>query len=189
MTDIDDSAPRWLIRTLVRAADAPPLALSTRVLELTSAQRQRGRQRITLPDGDVIALALATGTSMHAGDHLVAKDGTRFEICALAESVLRITADSAFDLTRAAYHLGNRHIAVEVADGYLAIEPDPVLREMLDLLGVHSELVEAPFLPETGAYGGGHRHGHDESFDDDYSLAQSAFAAHAHPHHTSHHHD
>ncbi len=189
MTDIDDAAPRWLIRSLVRAADTPPLDLSTRVLELTSAQRQRGRQRITLAHGDIIALALPTGTAMQPGDHLVAKDGTRFEICAVAESVLRITADSHFDLTRAAYHLGNRHVAVEVGDGYLAIELDPVLREMLEPLGVRSELVEAPFLPETGAYGGGHRHGHDASFADDYQLAQAAYAVHAHPHPGGHHHD
>ncbi len=177
-----DATPRWLIRTLVRSADCPPHALSAQVLELTAAQRQRGRQRIELANGDVIALALAPGMAMSPGDQLVAKDGTRFEICAATESVMRIHADTPLALTRAAYHLGNRHVAVEVGDGYLAIEPDPVLREMLDLLGVHSELIEAPFQPETGAYGGGHKHGHDETFAEDSALAQSLFQHHSHHH-------
>lgn len=168
-----------IARTLLAAADCPWAADA---LELTAAQRRRGRQRIELPDGRVLGLALPTGTTMQPGDHLLTECGLRFEICAAEETVLRIQANDPAKLIRAAYHLGNRHVAVELGDGYLAIEPDPVLRDMLELLGMRVELVEAPFEPESGAYGGGHKHGHDATFDEDYQLAQSLFESHAHPH-------
>ena len=171
-----------LIRTLIRAADCPADALAATALELSAAQRRRCRQRLDLPGGGEMAIALAPGTEMYPGDQLLGEDGQRFEVCAAPETVLRISSSEPLLLTRAAYHLGNRHVAVEVGAGYLAIEPDPVLREMLQLLGVDTTEVEAPFEPESGAYGGGHKHGHDASFAEDYQLAQTLFAEHAHPH-------
>ena len=119
---------------------------------------------------------------MYPGDQLLADDGMRFSVCAAPEQVLRIECADATTLLRAAYHLGNRHVAVEVGDGYLAIEPDPVLREMLDRIGVLCAEVEAPFQPESGAYGGGHQHGHDATFVEDYRLAQTVFAHHEQAH-------
>ena len=154
-------------------------ATPTEPLALAFDTRKRSRQRIECGDGRVLAIALAPGTVLRPGDRLDAHDGTRFEIRAADENVLHITADTSRALTRAAYHLGNRHVPVEVGDGYLAIEPDPVLEAMLLQLGVTTEHRSAPFEPETGAYGGGHRHGHDATFDDDYALAQNAFRAHA----------
>lgn len=115
-----------LIRTRIPAADCPPDALAAQALELTAAQRRRSRQRIAL-DRVELGIALPPGTSLEPGDQLLADDGRRFEGCAAAETVLRISADDASTLARAAYHLGNRHVAVEVGAGYLAIEPDPVL--------------------------------------------------------------
>ena len=150
-------------------------------LALTFDIRKRSRQRLELPDGRVLAIILTPGTVLRPGDRLDADTGTRFEVHAADEAVIHITADTPIALTRAAYHLGNRHIAVEVGDGYLAIEPDPVLDDMLRQLGVHTEHRHAPFQPETGAYGGGHKHGHDVTFDDDYALAQRAFDAHGEP--------
>ena len=141
--------------------------------------RKRSRQRLELPDGRVLAIALTPGTVLRPGDRLEAHDGTRFDIRAADETVLHITATTTLALTRAAYHLGNRHIPVEVGDGYLAIEPDPVLDDMLQQLGVITDQRRAPFEPDTGAYGGGHKHGHDATFDEDYALAQRAFRAHA----------
>jgi urease accessory protein len=171
-----------LIRTLIRGADCPVDALAASALELTAAQRRRCRQRLELPDGSELAIALPPGTELHTGDQLRGDDGERFEICAAPERVLRVASPDPLLLTRAAYHLGNRHVAVEIGEGYLAIEPDPVLREMLHLLGVSAVETEAPFEPESGAYGGGHKHGHDASFAEDYQLAQTLFAKHAHPH-------
>lgn len=171
-----------LIRTHILAAHCPADALAAHALELRAAERRRCRQRLTLPDGKELALALAPGTHLQIGDQLLSDCGVRFEVCAAPEQVLHVVSSNALALARAAYHLGNRHVAVEVGDGYLAIEPDPVLREMLELLGLQTTEVEAPFQPESGAYGGGHKHGHDQSFDQDYRLAQTVYALHAHPH-------
>lgn len=147
-------------------------------LALVFDLRKRSRHRMTLPDGLDLAWALMPGTMLRPGDRLEADEATTFVVAAAAEPVLRITAATPQALTRAAYHLGNRHIAVEVGDGYLAITPDPVLHDMLNQLGVQVVAIEAPFQPETGAYGGGHKHGHDATFDADYALAQAVFVRH-----------
>lgn len=170
-----------LIRTHIPAAEALADPLAAHALELSAAQRRRVRQRIEI-DGREIGLALAPGTQLVPGDQLLADDGTRFEVCAAAEAVLRIEADSPLALTRAAYHLGNRHVAVEIGEGWLAIEPDAVLQDMLERMGLRCSPVEQPFEPDFGAYGGGHRHGHDETFADDYRLAQSVYTLHGHAH-------
>jgi urease accessory protein len=91
-------------------------------------------------------------------------------------------------LTRAAYHLGNRHTPVEVGADYLKLEYDPVLADMLKRIGATVEQVSMPFQPEAGAYGGGHKHGHDETFAEDYALAQQVFGEH-HGHEHSHDHE
>ncbi len=153
--------------------DSPAQALA-----LTFEQRRKSRQRIDLPDGRVLAIALPPGTTMQPGDRLVGESEVRFIVIAADEAVLRITANDATALTRAAYHLGNRHIPVEVGNGFLAIEPDAVLEDMLHRLGVKVEHCRVPFQPESGAYGGGHRHGHDETFAEDHALAQSLFVQH-----------
>lgn len=153
-------------------------AVPVQTLELTFDQRKRSRHRLTLPDGRELAWALMPGITLRPGDRLQADDDSVFIVVAAAEPVLRVTAATPLASTRAAYHLGNRHIPVEVGDGYLAITPDPVLRDMLDQLGVQVDAIEAPFQPETGAYGGGHKHGHDATFAEDYALAQAVFRRH-----------
>ena len=152
------------------AGDAP--------LTLAFDARQRSRHRLTLPDGRELGWALTPGSMLRPGDRLELDDGSAFVVVAAAEPLLRVTAATPLALTRAAYHLGNRHIAVEVGEGYLALAPDPVLRDMLSGLGVQVVAVEAPFQPETGAYGGGHRHGHDATFAEDHALAQAVFRRH-----------
>jgi urease accessory protein len=153
------------------AGDARPLPLD-------HDARKRSRQRLTLDDGAELAIALAASEALNEHDVLVADDGTRFRIVARAEAVLRITSDDAWLLLRAAYHLGNRHAPVAVLRDALLIEPDPVLRDMLLRLGVRVDDARLPFVPESGAYGGGHRHGHDATFADDHALAQAVFVRH-----------
>lgn len=105
--------------------------------------------------------------------------------------VLLVRAPDALTFTRAAYHLGNRHTPVEIGTQTLKLEYDPVLADMLTRLGARVERVEAPFQPEAGAYGGGHRHGHDATFAEDYALAQQVYGEHhGHAHsHDGHGHD
>lgn len=140
--------------------------------------RRKSRQLAQLDDGEEIGLLLPSGTILREGDILESADGRRVRIVAAAEPVLFVTACDSEKLTRAAYHLGNRHIPVEIGTGFLRLEADPVLKEMLQRLGVSVEDKSEAFNPESGAYGGGHRHGHDESFSDDYRLAQEVFHEH-----------
>ncbi len=105
---------------------------------------------------------LPRGRVMRGGDQLRGDDGTVVEIIAATERLLEAQAHDATQLARAAYHLGNRHVAVEVRDGALRIADDPVLATLLRQLGLDPQIVEAPFEPESGAYGSTHAHLHGE---------------------------
>jgi urease accessory protein len=107
---------------------------------------------------------------LRGGQRLRANDGRVVMVCSATESLLEARCDNLLDLTRAAYHLGNRHVAVQVGHdsrgGWLRIAADHVLREMLLGLGCTVLAVGAPFEPEAGAYSGGHHHHHGEAAED-----------------------
>ncbi len=157
-------------------------------LELDWDMRQKSRFAAQDCTGRELAVVLARGSVLRGGDVLVAEDGSLVAVRAAPQAVLRVTAATPLGLLRAAYHLGNRHIPVEVTADHLHLENDPVLHDMLLRLGARVELVDAPFEPEAGAYGGGHRHGHDESFAEDQALARSVYALHDHGHGHPHSH-
>ena len=133
------------------------LRVKTRVLARTTAGEDVG---IILPRG---------GEPLHDGDVLVAADGYRVRVVAAREMLLHATCTDATELARAAYHLGNRHVKVEVGPGWLRIADDDVLGAMLVQLGATVVRVEDVFRPEHGAYGGGHHHSHGQ--DDDMHYA------------------
>ncbi len=167
---------------------AAPLARRAPALVLPFDARSKSRLRATLETGEEVALFLPRGTVLRGGDVLVADDGKFIRVEAAAETVLLVSAPTALALTRAAYHLGNRHTPVEVGDGYLKLEYDPVLRDMLLRLDVDVAEALMPFEPEAGAYGGGHKHGHDATYAEDFELAQRVFHEH-HGHDHDHGHD
>ena len=169
---------------------AASLVARAPTLTLPYDARCRSRLAATLDTGEDIALVLPRGTVLRDGDVLVADDGGLVRVAAAPETVLLVRAPDPLTFTRAAYHLGNRHTPVEIGDGYLKLEADPVLADMLRRLGAQVEQANAPFQPEAGAYGGGHRHGHDATFAEDYALAQQVFDTHhSHSHSHSHSHD
>jgi len=127
-------------------------------LELPFELRQKSRLRAALVSGEPVALMLARGEVLRGGDLLVAADGRIVQVVAQPERVLHVECDSPQALTRAAYHLGNRHVPVEVGNGYLRIAADHVLAEMLRGLRARVTEISAPFEPEAGAYANGHRH-------------------------------
>jgi len=147
-------------------------------LVLTFASRRKSRQVVKLDSGEEVGLLLPPGTILRDGDLLESEDGSRIKIKAAQEELMVVTARDLFLLLRAGYHLGNRHASIELRPDCILLEPDPVLKEMLVGLGLKVELVSETFTPETGAYGGGHKHGHDETFAEDYALAQRAFHEH-----------
>jgi urease accessory protein len=171
---------------------APVLVKRAPTLTLAFDDRRKSRLAATLDNGEEIALLLPRGTVLRDGDVLVADDGALVRVVAAPEAVLVVRAKDALTLTRAAYHLGNRHTPVEVGADYLKLEYDPVLADMLKRIGASVDQVTMPFQPESGAYGGGHKHGHDETFAEDYALAQQVFDehhGHEHPHDHGHPHE
>lgn len=139
-------------------------------LWLPYADRVRSRLRVSLSDGSPAAVLLPRGNVLRDGDLLHAEQGPCVRVRAQPQPVYRVraradSADPAFDLLRAAYHLGNRHIPLQLAPQQLLLEPDAVLRQMLLRLGMEVEQGVEAFDPEAGAYGGGHRHDHDDTQD------------------------
>ena len=132
-----------------------------RRLALTAAERTRSRYPFVAEDGTPVWLQLPRGTILQDGDLLsTATDDCVVEVVAKPEPVLTITSSNELNLLRAAYHLGNRHVSLEIAPTYLRLSPDSVLEDMLRQLGLNIVAEVAPFCPERGAY---HQHHHSHS--------------------------
>ncbi|MBA4330138.1 MAG: urease accessory protein UreE [Polaromonas sp.] len=145
---------------------APVLLKRAATVELDWDIRQKSRFEATDSQGRQLGIFLPRGTLVRGGDVLVAEDGSLVKVIAAPQTVLRITACTAhgspFDLTRAAYHLGNRHVPIELKPDHLKIEPDHVLAEMLRSMHLIVNEVSESFEPEGGAYSaGGHGHAHE----------------------------
>jgi urease accessory protein len=149
--------------TLWAVAATPALAADAvvDVLELPFARRQKARQRACGRSGRSYGLKLPRGTVLRGGDLLLGDDDLVVEVRAARETVSTIAATGALELARVAYHLGNRHVWLEVGDSYLRYLHDHVLDDMVTQLGAEVTVEEAPFEPEAGAYGG-HAHAHHE---------------------------
>ena len=133
---------------------------SSASLTLPFEQRQKSRLRVTLDNGNEAALILERGTVLRHGDLLRATDGQVVEVRAALESVSIINESNAHLLSRACYHLGNRHVPLQIGDGQLRYLRDHVLDEMIRSLGLSIEHKEAPFEPEAGAYQNNDKHQH-----------------------------
>jgi len=160
---------------------APALVRRAASVELDWDTRQKSRFEATDSAGRRIGVFLARGRIVRGSDVLVGEDGSLIAVRAAAQAILVVTAGSdgtPLDLLRAAYHLGNRHVPLEVRADRLQLEPDHVLAELLGRMGLHVEVASGPFEPEAGAYdtassGHGHvhaggdarGHGHDHSND------------------------
>ncbi|MGV3582438.1 MAG: urease accessory protein UreE [Methylophilus sp.] len=131
-------------------------------IELPFDLRQKSRLRVTTQSGIDAALFLDRGVILRGGDLLKSDGGLVMQIVAAQEPVYDVVAPTPKALMCAAYHLGNRHVPLQVGDHWLRLEQDYVLKEMLLGLGMSVSEKLAPFEPEAGAYGGGHRHGHDD---------------------------
>jgi len=145
-------------------------AVATERLPLPFELRCKSRLRARLESGEEVGLFLERSTVLRAGDRLIGKDSRVVEVVAVPEAVTEARSDDPLLLARAAYHLGNRHVPVQVAPGLLRFGRDHVLGEMVRGLGLTVTQTEAPFEPESGAYGGngshgGHAHPHGHSAD------------------------
>ena len=128
-------------------------------LVLPFERRQKSRLRTRLESGMEVGLFLERGSMLRDGDCLRTEDGLLVRVVAAPEQVYLVRCASTLQLMRAAYHLGNRHVPLEIGDGWLKLKRDAVLRDMLLGLGASVSDAQLPFDPEAGAYGGGHTHG------------------------------
>ena len=148
---------------LIEAFAADGAAAVERLL-LPFESRCKSRLRTRLASGEEAGLFLERGRVLRGGDRLLGKDGRVVEVVAASETLMEAASDDPRQLARAAYHLGNRHVAVQVLPGSLRFAHDHVLGEMVRGLGLPVAELEAPFEPEAGAYGhhgahGGQGHG------------------------------
>jgi urease accessory protein len=174
-------------KLLPQGAGLSPVLLKRATgVELDWDVRQKSRFDATDSAGRALGIFLPRGTVVRGGDVLVAEDGSLIKVIAAPQAVLKITHCSAhgtpYDLIRAAYHLGNRHVPIELKPDHLKIEPDHVLLEMLRAMHLIVNEVNEAFEPENGAYAtGGHSHaghGHDHhGHDHDYDHAHAPAAA------------
>jgi urease accessory protein len=137
----------------------------TRGLSLTLPfqDRQRSRLRVELSNGQEALLLMPRGSVLRGGDRLALSDGRVVLVLAAPEQVSTVRTSEAQALARAAYHLGNRHIPLEVGEGLVRYLHDHVLDGMVRALGLVVVVEQAPFEPESGAYGRrGHAHGHSQ---------------------------
>lgn len=173
---------------------APALLKRATTVELDWDVRQKSRFEATDSQGRQLGVFLPRGTLVRGGDVLVAEDGSLVRVLAAPQPVLVITHcqehGSAFDLMRAAYHLGNRHVAIELKPDHLKIEPDHVLADMLRSMHLTVQETSAPFEPEGGAYGaqGGHGHGHAHAHNHEHDHGHGHGHDHDHDDHGHHHH-
>jgi urease accessory protein len=148
-------------------------APATDSVALAYDERKRSRLKVTLASGAEAGIFLERGDHLHGGDKLAAEDGSAVvEILAAPEKLIEAVANSPLLFARAAYHLGNRHVSVQIlpteSGGQLRFQTDHVLAEMARGLGCTVADTEAPFQPESGAYGGGHhQHGEDHAHSPD----------------------
>ena len=165
-------------------------------IELDWDVRQKSRFAATDSQGRELAIFLPRGQAVRGGDVLVAEDGSMVRVIAAPQKVLYITTcpthGTPFDLTRAAYHLGNRHVPIELQPDHLKIEPDHVLADMLRSMHLIVVEAEMAFEPEGGAYGGhvtndghshhapGHAHQHAHGHDHGHSHVHGPGCGHAH---------
>jgi urease accessory protein len=140
---------------------APALVRRASTLELDWDTRSKSRFDATDSQGRRVAVILTRGSVLRGGDVLVAEDGSLLRVLAAPQPLLVVHAcaehGSPLDLARAAYHLGNRHVALELRADHLKLEPDHVLAELLRSMHLIVSEAQVAFEPEAGAYaGGGH---------------------------------
>lgn len=146
-------------------SDKPAAADALRI-DLDFQQRQKSRHKAKTQCGEELGWFLERGRVLEDGDVLLCSDGSQVVVTAAEETVSEVYSDNPHLLMRAAYHLGNRHVPLQIGEGYLRYQHDHVLDAMLEGLGLVVECCRRPFHPENGAYsGGGHAHSHGHGHD------------------------
>ena len=132
----------------------------TRTLTLPFDLRQKARLHTTLDNGDEAGLFLKRGEPLRGGDMLIAESGELIKVISADEDISRVNSTDTHLLARACYHLGNRHVPIEIHTTYIKYLKDHVLDQMIEQLGLTIVHEHSPFEPESGAYSHHHSHEH-----------------------------
>ena len=151
----------------MRASEVMPagswdVAVAVDKVSIDYDRRYRRRILLRTDGGNDVMLDLKQAVRLRHGDGLRLEDGGIVQVLARPEKLLEIHAHSDAEMVRIAWHLGNRHLPVQLIRDRIRIREDHVIAEMVELLGGHAEAIEAPFDPESGAYAGGHHHHGDD---------------------------
>ena len=173
---------------------APVLLKRAPTITLDWDVRQKSRFEAADSSGRLVGVFLQRGHVVRGGDVLVLEDGSLVRILAAPQPVLHIshcpTHGSPFDLVRAAYHLGNRHVPIELKPDHLKIEPDHVLADLLRAMHLIVRADTLAFEPEAGAYAAqAHTHGHDDPTPTPTQTAHGHEHGHEHEHPHAHGHE
>lgn len=156
MTAEEEAEPLLRITGRYDGNATPEESLS---LTLPWSLRQRSRFRTRLDGGPEVGVFLSRGEVLRDGDQLATEDGRCVRVVAAPEDVAVARSQDARDLARACFHLGNRHVSLQIEEGCVRFQPDHVLESMLRELGLSVARETSAFQPEPGAYGkSGHSH-------------------------------
>lgn len=137
-------------------------AVEQTTLTLPLESRVKSRLRAVLDDGRDAGLFLERGQVLKDGDLLTTEDGIVVKVIAAEETVSSVICDDVLLMAKACYHLGNRHVALQINPGKLQYLHDHVLDDMLRRLGLTVNVIQATFEPESGAYDGEGVHHHHQ---------------------------
>jgi urease accessory protein len=152
-------------------------------LRMDFDSRQKVRSRVVATNGEVVGIHIHRGSVLKDGDCLSGSDGAVFMVRAAGEALSVVSCPTPLDLARAAYHLGNRHVRLQIEIGRISYQSDHVLDEMVKNLGFQVEQGVLPFEPEPGAYHRTEEHAHSHEHGDSQEHAHS----HGHAHHEADH--
>ncbi|MCP5014974.1 MAG: urease accessory protein UreE [Ketobacter sp.] len=140
-----------------------PEAQPQLTVRLPFDERKKSRLKTVAESGEPLGFILPRGHILRDGTRLLDESGRLIEVKAANETVSTVSNDDLHKVMRAAYHLGNRHVPLQIGEGWLRYQHDHVLDDMVIGLGLDVMVELAPFEPEDGAYSGGHAHSHSHS--------------------------
>ncbi|MEH6813745.1 MAG: urease accessory protein UreE, partial [Motiliproteus sp.] len=176
-----------MLKVTQRYSGTPAAAIIDR-LSLPFDLRKRGRFKATAESGREVGIFIERGQVLQDGDLLLTECQQLIQVVAEAEPVVTATASDWLQFSRVCYHLGNRHVPLQVGELWLRFQPDHVLQELAELHGLTAISELAPFMPENGAYGahGGQGHHSEEPQGHSHEDSQEQGSSHSHDHSHSH---
>lgn len=152
-----------MIKVIQFAADTAAESPAQLVVRLPFDERKKSRLKTAAENGEALGFILPRGHILRDGTRLLDEHGRLIEVRAADETVSTVSSDDVHMVMRAAYHLGNRHVPLQIGEGWLRYQHDHVLDAMVIGLGLTVTVEDAPFEPEDGAYAGGHSHSHSHT--------------------------